>query len=89
MTTNEAKKDLSKRLNELNIPYAKLTAKTTSFEGFGYGKALFISIHGATFKSGVGIAPLKVGLAKPSEGGYIPDIGNNCKWDDGKKVLFT
>jgi len=89
MTINEAKRDLAKRLNTLNIPYAKLTAKTVSFQGFGYGNALFISIHGATFKTGVGIAPLKVGLPKPSEGGYVPDIGENCKWEDGKKVMFN
>lgn len=89
MTINEAKKDLAKRLNDNNIPYTKLTAKTTSFAGFGYGNALFISIHGATFKKGIGIAPLKVGLPKPSEGGYIPDIGDNCKWDDGTTSFFT
>ena len=41
MKTSEAKTDLAKRLNDLGMPYDKLTAKTVSFEGFGYGKAIF------------------------------------------------
>ena len=80
MKTSEAKADLTKRLNDLGMPYDKLTAKTVSFEGFGYGKAIFIRINGATFKEGLGVKCFQ-GIPKPSDGGYIPEIGTNCKWE--------
>ena len=79
MTTNEAKKDLAIRLQELNMPYTKLKAKTLSFEGFGYGNAIFVEIEGATFTNGIGVECFK-GIPKPSLGGYVPSIGKDCKW---------
>jgi len=80
MKTSEAKADLAKRLNDLGMPYDKLTAKTVSFEGFGYGKAIFIRIDGTTFKRGIGLNCFQ-GIPKPSNGGYIPQEGVNCKWE--------
>ena len=80
MKTSEAKADLAKRLNDLGMTYDKLTAKTVSFEGFGYGKSIFIKINGATFKEGLGVKCFQ-GIPKPSDGGYIPEIGTNCKWE--------
>ena len=80
MKTSEAKADLAKRLNDLGMAYDKLTAKTVSFEGLGYNTAIFIKIDGATFKEGLGIKCFQ-GIPKPSDGGYIPEIGTNCKWE--------
>jgi len=81
MTTNEAKKDLAKKLSDLHIPFEKLTARTISFQGFGYGNALFVSVHGATWRKDANLGIIKSSLTlKPSEGGYVPEAGKDCKW---------
>lgn len=82
ITTNEAKKDMARRLNEAGIPFTRLSSETVSFEGFGYGKAVFVNVHGATLKKGVGLDPAKIGIPKPSEGGYVPHVGDNATWEN-------
>ena len=69
MTTGEAKKDLAKKLSDLRIPFEKLTARTISFQGFGYGNALFVSVHGAIWRRDANLGTIKSSLTlKPSEG---------------------
>lgn len=80
MTPNEAKKDYASRLNAAGIPFSKLTAKTVSFEGFGYGRSIFVAVHGAVFPQGTGPKSFIEGLPKPSEGGYVPEAGEGCQW---------
>ena len=46
MKANEAKKAVAARLAEIGLPAFKLTARTVSFEGFGYGRKVFVAIHG-------------------------------------------
>lgn len=73
MTMNECKKDVKKRLEAHGIAYTKLTGKTVSFEGFGYGSAIFITIYGADFPEGVWDKVFE-GKPKPSAGGYVADV---------------
>lgn len=80
MTPNEAKKDYARRLTEAGVPFVRLSAKTWSFEGFGYGRAIFVTVHGATFPKGKGAKSYMEGLPKPSEGGYIP-VSADCQWE--------
>lgn len=73
MTINEAKADCLRILREHNVDPKKLTARTWSFEGLGYGKAIFVTIHEAVppgWKAWFASVP------KPSEGGYVPELAN-------------
>lgn len=42
----EAKARVKALLEALGLPFEKLSAKSTSFSGFGYGTGLFVKIHG-------------------------------------------
>ena len=81
MTPRQAKKDLANRMASLGMPFTKLTAHKVSFSEFGYGDAVFVDIDGATFTRGIGTQCFE-SIPKPSDGGYIPRIGENCKWRD-------
>lgn len=81
MTTHEAKADVKRRLLAKGVPYGKLTAKTVSFEGFGYGSSAFVTIHGARY-NGLGThlkAEVFADVPKPSDGGYVVDF-KDCHW---------
>ena len=80
MTTNEAKKDLAARLTAAGITFTKLTARTVSFEGLGFGSSVFVAVHGATFPKGSSPKSYTAGVPKPSEGGYIAEAGTGCAW---------
>lgn len=76
MTTFEAKQDAKTRLDKAGIAFDKLTAKTVSFEGFGYGSGLFITVHGAKTPFGPHRKAAFDTVPKPSQGGYV------IKWAD-------
>ena len=80
MTSSEAKRDYAARLTAANIPFSKLAAKTVSFEGFGYGRTVFVEVHGATFPKGKNSKSYMDGVPKPSEGGYVATEGKGCIW---------
>jgi hypothetical protein len=66
MTNNEAKKIISNKLNELNLPAFKLTAKTIDFTDLARASKLFVKIHG--WKP----SPLWVDLQKTAkENGFL------------------
>ena len=46
MTNNEAKKIITKKLIDLNLPAYKLTAKTVDFSDLARASKLFVKIHG-------------------------------------------
>jgi hypothetical protein len=46
MTARKAKMLVTRLLTDQDIVYEKLTAHTTSFEALGYGKTVFVTIHG-------------------------------------------
>ncbi len=46
MTSNEAKRIITKKLSDLNLPAFKLTAKTVDFSDLARASKLFIKIHG-------------------------------------------
>ncbi len=46
MTPHQAKKIIADALRTMHLPGYKLTAKTISFSGFGYGSRIFVKIHG-------------------------------------------
>jgi hypothetical protein len=71
MTITEAKKDVKARLDKAGIAFDKLTAKTTSFSGFGYGSGLFVKVHGAKTTFGPHRKAMFEDVPKPSQGGYI------------------
>ena len=71
MTINEAKKDAKTRLDKASIKFDKLSAKTLSFEGLGYGTAIFITIHGVQTPFGPHRRTLFADVPKPSNGGYV------------------
>lgn len=71
MTIQAAKKDVTSRLNQAGITFDKLTAKTTSFAGLGYGDGLFIKVHGANTPFGPHRKTIFEDVPKPSQGGYI------------------
>ena len=80
MTPNEAKKDLADRLHRNGVTYQKLSAKTVSFEGLGYGSTIFVTVHGTRWPNDLHsdfdtpvfilIDTIKAGIPKPSAGGY-------------------
>ena len=75
MTTNECKKDLAQRLTKAGVTYTKLTAKTVSFEGLGYGKCIFVKIwapHWTDMTANLGQFKKNfcADIPKPSAGGY-------------------
>lgn len=76
MTVHEAKSDVKSRLDKAGIAFDKLTAKTTSFAGFGYGDAIFVTIHGAKTPFGPHRKTIFDGVPKPSQGGYC------VQWSD-------
>jgi hypothetical protein len=68
-------------LTAAGIPHKKLTAETVSFEGFGYGSTVFVTVHGATY-NGNGDelkAACFADVPKPSEGGYVLNF-LACNW---------
>jgi hypothetical protein len=73
---SEAKKDCKARLAKAGIAFDKLKGETVSFEGFGYGRPLFVNINGATVKQGTDLKAIFADVPKPSEGGYVPH------WED-------
>jgi hypothetical protein len=73
-----AKRDVANRLSKAGIEFRSLSAKSTSFSGFGYGVGLFVSIHGAILPIGWK-TNLFADVPKPSEGGYIVQLGRDCK----------
>ena len=80
MTTHQAKQDAARRLQAAGIGFTKLTAKTISFEGFGYGRALFITIHDA-FNLPKGWKDICfASVPKPSDGGYVPELRGNFQF---------
>ena len=81
MTMSEAKKDCKARLDKAGVPFEKLKGETVSFEGFGYGRSLFVNIHGATAKQGTDLKAIFVGVPKPSDGGYVPHW-ENTRWTE-------
>lgn len=76
MTPSECKKDAKARLDNAGIEFAKLSAKTWSFEGFGYGQCVCVTIHGAKTPFGPHRATPFQDVPKPSQGGYTH------RWDD-------
>lgn len=78
MTPHEAKKDLAARLKSAGVEFAKLTARTISFEALGFGRSLFITMHGAKFPAGKDHRDYMRGVPKPSEGGYCVEYANDC-----------
>jgi len=46
MTPTQAKKLVACALEKANLPYVRLSAKTSDFGGFGYGEKLFVTVHG-------------------------------------------
>jgi hypothetical protein len=46
MTTNQAKKAIANKLNELGLPAYKLTAKTIDFTDLARNSCIFVHIHG-------------------------------------------
>jgi len=48
VTTHRAKKLLKQFLVEHGLPHSRLTAKTVSFSGFGYGDRVSVTVHGWT-----------------------------------------
>lgn len=81
MNINEAKSDFKRLLQQKGVPFAKLSAKTVSFEGFGYGRSIFVTVHGAHMKPSdwAGLQIEVRSLGKPSEGGYIIE-NTDTKW---------
>jgi len=76
ITPNAAKKDYAARLQAAGIQFDKLTARTWSFEGFGYGRAVCVTVHGAKFPPGKSAKSYTDGVPKPSQGGYmVEDAG--------------
>lgn len=78
MTVNECKKDAARRLASVGVSYGKLTAKTVSFAGFGYGFCVFVKICGPVWSNvAKNLGELKLGafadVPKPSAGGYVID----------------
>lgn len=47
MTPSKAKKLAKQALNDAGVPFRKLRARTVSFDGFGYGSAVFVKPIGA------------------------------------------
>lgn len=82
ITPNQAKKDYAKRLTAAGIKFEKLTAETVSFEGFGFGKVVFVYVYGARFPRSKGWNHVAAEVPKPSEGGYIAKVGNGCQWEE-------
>jgi hypothetical protein len=46
MSPRKAKLLVTRLLTDQRIDYEKLTAHTTSFEALGFGKTVFVTIHG-------------------------------------------
>jgi hypothetical protein len=76
MTVNEAKKDVKARLDKAGIAFQKITAKTVSFGGLGYGDCIFVKVHGAKTPFGPHRGELFSDVPKPSKGGYA------VEWSD-------
>ena len=82
MTVNECKKDLARRLAGAGVACARMSAKTVSFEGLGYGCCVFVKIHRPVWTTEIKhLGDLKrlalADVPKPSEGGYCVET------DDG------
>ncbi len=87
MTIPAAKKEVAAKLTQAGIPFQKLTGKTESFAGFGYGSAIFVTIHGAEFPEEFDIKSLTKDVPKPSEGGYC--VQTKDSYRGGKPILFS
>ena len=75
MTVNECKKDVARRLKSAGVDCLKLTARTVSFAGFGYGECVFVKIHNPGWTDavphlGVFKKNFCADVPKPSDGGY-------------------
>ena len=71
MTASEAKKDVKARLERHGVAFDKLTAKTVSFQGFGYGCTVFVKVHGAKIPRNIqSMQEVFNDIPKPSDGGY-------------------
>ena len=46
ITTNKAKKEIKEFLDNNNLQYDKLTARTISFSDLARGSCIFVKIHG-------------------------------------------
>ena len=74
MTIHQAKADAKARLTKHGCTFSRLSAETVSFEGFGYGEVIFLTVHGmnSTTVPHREVHQTVFGdVAKPSEGGYI------------------
>jgi hypothetical protein len=71
MTSALAKQDTRQRLHAFGIEYDTVTARTVSFEGLGYTKAVFVHVKGAKNLTPELVEKAKEGIRKPSDGGYI------------------
>ena len=87
MTIPQAKKEVRTKLDASKIEFEKLSGKTESFEGLGYGESIFITIHGAIFAEDFNIKSLTDGVPKPSEGGYCVQTKGCFRGD--KPILFN
>lgn len=61
MNAREAKKHAAAALDAAGLEYTKLSAKTHSFGGLGYGSAVFVTPHGLTLPD-ARIADVKAAL---------------------------
>ncbi len=48
MNTAQAKKTIKQKLDELGLPYSKLTAKKVGFQDLARADSVFVCIHGWT-----------------------------------------
>lgn len=74
MTIHQSKADAKSRLAKHGCTFTRLSGKTTSFGGFGYGDAIFITVHGlhsTTIPQREIHEKVFGDVAKPSVGGYI------------------
>lgn len=46
LTARQAAREIKRYLDGMQLEYTKVTAKTISFEGFGYGRKIFVTVHG-------------------------------------------
>jgi hypothetical protein len=76
MTTSEMKKDAKARLEKAGIAFDKLTARTVSFAGFGYGNCTFVKVHNPQTGFGPHRREAFSSVPAPSKGGY------SVEWSD-------
>ncbi len=87
MTTHQAKKDAAARLTAHGVTFTRLTARTVSFAGFGFGSSIFVAIHGGVIPASFDKKKVLEGVPKPSEGGYCLEA-EGCTRPDGTPLSF-